>query len=149
MEQLGTLELLENLKVFAIFKTSIVKFMQLTLNFIYFCLEHKELKLMPRLRLESFATTQIQTDTFNLLCRCGHAKESIEYFLLFCPQLVNQRCTHLKTIGNIGHKLLENLNTILKQTFLFGNISSYTNENAKTFKACVHYFLSSFYFFTK
>ena len=77
--------LLENLKVFAVLKTNILNFIQLTLNCIYFCHGYKELKLMTRLRLDLSHLQQHKSkynswDTINPLCSCSHDIESIDPF---------------------------------------------------------------------
>ena len=80
-------------------------------------------------------------DTINPLCGCGVDTESTEHFLLHCSQFVNERRTLLSTIGNINYKLLENTDSSLTQTLLFGNTSFVITDNTKILNATINLIL--------
>ena len=65
------------------------------------------------------------------ICYCGIEVESVVRFLLHCPLCSNERCTLLNSLSRIDHKLLDCTDTILTQTFLFGNSSYTTNDSTK------------------
>ena len=112
----------------SLFQTNILKFIRPSSNSVYNCHNPKGLKFITRLRLGLSHLREHKfkhsfQDTINPLCSCGLDIESTEHFLLHCPQLVSERCTLLSTIGNINYKLLENTDSNLTQTLLFGNTS--------------------------
>ena len=80
-------------------------------------------------------------DTINPLCSCALDIESTGHFLLHCPQFVNERHTLLSTIGNIHYKLLENTDSVLTQTLLFGNTSFDITDNTKILNATINFIL--------
>ena len=65
------------------------------------------------------------------MCSYGSAVESMEQFLLHCPQFVTERRTLLSTLGNFNHSLIENASNVLTQILLFGNISISSSNNSK------------------
>ena len=115
-------------------------------NSVYNCHNPKGLKFITRLRLGLSHLREHKfkhsfQDTINPLCSCGLDIESTEHFLLHCPQFVNERCTLLSTIGNTNYKLLENTDSVLTQTLLFGNTSYDITGNTKILNATITFIL--------
>ena len=129
----------------SLFKTNILKFIRPSPNSVYNCHNPKGLKFITRLRLGLSHLREHKfkhsfQDTINPLCSCGLDIESIEHFL-HCPQFVNERRTLLSTISNINYKLLENTNSNLIQTLLFGNKSFDITDNTKILNATINFIL--------
>ena len=80
-------------------------------------------------------------DTSNPLRSCGLDIESVEHFLLHYPQFVNEKRNFLRTIGNINYKLIENTNSVLTQTLLFGNTSFNIFSGSKILNAITNFIL--------
>ena len=130
----------------SLFKTNILKFIRPSPNSVYNCHNPKGLKFITRLRLGLSHLREHKfkhsfQDTINPLCSCGLDIESTEHFLLHCPQFVNERRTLLSTIGNINYKLLENTDSNLTQTLLFGNTSFDITDNTKILNATINFIL--------
>ena len=130
----------------SLFKKNILKFILPSPNSVYNCHNPEGLKFITRLRLglsylrEHKFKNSFQ-DTINPLCSCGLDVESTGHFLLHCPQFVNERRTLLSTIGNTNYKLLENTDSVLTQTLLFGNTSYDITGNTKILNATVTFIL--------
>ena len=77
----------------------------------------------------------------NINSSCAVDIELIEHFLLHCPQFVNESYTLLSTIANINYKLLENTDSVLTQTLLFGNTSFNIANNTKILNATINFIL--------
>ena len=115
-------------------------------NSVYNCHNPKGLEFITRFRLGLSHLREHKfkhsfQDTINLLCSCRLNIESTEHFLLHCPQFVNERRTLLSHIGNINYKLLENTDTVLTQTLLFGNTSFDKTHNTKIPNATINFIL--------
>ena len=128
----------------SLFKTNILKFIRPSPNSVYNCHNPKGLKFITRLRLGLSHLREHKfkhnfQDTINPLCICGLDLESTEHFLLHCPQFVNERCTLLNTIGNINYKLLENTDSNLTQTLLFGNTLFEITGNTKILNTTINF----------
>ena len=130
----------------SLFKINIVKFIRSSPNSVYNCDNPKGLKFVTRLRLGLSHLREHKfkysfQDTINLLCSCGIDIESTEHFLLHCPKFVNERRILLSTIGNINYKLLENTDSNLTQTLLFGNTLFDITDNNKILNAIINFIL--------
>ena len=62
-------------------------------------------------------------DSLNPLCKCGFEVESTSHLLLHCLIYNNYRFSLLHTIRNIDCILLENTDSFLTKTLLYGNWS--------------------------
>ena len=121
MEQIRSLQKLS----LSLFNTNILKFIRSSPNSVYNCHNPKGLKFITTLRLGVSHLREHKfkysfQDTINPICNCGLDIEPTKHFLLHCPQFVNERCTLLSNIGNINYNLLENTDSNLTQTLLFG-----------------------------
>ena len=130
----------------SLFKTNIVKFIRSSPNSVYNRDNPKGLKFVTRLRLGLSHLREHKfkysfQDTINLLCSCGIDIESTEQFLLHCPKFVNERRILLSTIGNINYKLLENTDSNLTQTLLFGNTLFDITDNTNILNAIINFIL--------
>ena len=95
-------------------------------NFVYNCHNPRGICLITRLRLGLSHLREHKfkngfKDTLNLPCTRGNDVESTEYFLLHCPQFVNETHNLLSTLGNFNYSLLEYTSNVLMQTLLFRN----------------------------
>ena len=137
----GLRKALESLSVF---KANILKFIPPSPNSVYICHNPKRFKFINRLRLglshlREHKFNHSFQDTNNPLCSCGLDIESTEHFLLHCRQFFNERYAFLCTIVNINYKSLENADSVLTQTLLFGNTSF--NITGKVFNATINFLI--------
>ena len=114
------------LKNFADFKNSILKFIRPSPNNVFNCNNHKGIRLITRLRvgmshLREHKFKHNFQDCLNPICSCGLDIESTSHFLLHCPTFNDERYTLLSTLNNIDCKLLELTKSSLSQTLLYGN----------------------------
>ena len=128
-----------------VFKVRILTFIQPSPNSVYNCHNPTGLKFITGLRLglsnlRGHKFKHSFQDRINPLCSCGFDIESTERFLLHCLQFVNE-CTLLGTICNINYKLLENTDSVLTQTLLFGNTSINVTDNTEILNATIHFIL--------
>ena len=79
----------------------------------------------------------------NPLRKCGFDVESISHFFFQCPVYNNDRSSRLSTIRNNDCKLLENTDTSLTQTLLYGNSSLDINTNSPILNATINFILSA------
>ena len=82
-------------------------------------------------------------DSINLLCNCGHNTESTTHYLLHSPLFVNERSTFFSTLSSLNCNLLDNTDSTLTQTLLFGNTFFKSNKNLKLLIATIDYILSN------
>ena len=68
-------------------------------------------------------------DSLNPLCNCSLNTESTPYYLLHYPLFAGKRKTFLNNIKSNNHKFLEQNNSSLTQTLLFGNPASSLETN--------------------
>ena len=79
----------------------------------------------------------------NPLCACGYDIENTCHFLLHCPNFLTERNTLLNKITNIDSNILNQADTTITKTLLFGN-SKYSNEiNLQILNASVDFILTS------
>ena len=129
-----------------LFKTNILKFIRPSPNSVNNCHNPKGLKFITRLglglsHLRKRKFKHSFQDTINPLCSCGIDIESTEHLLPHCPQFFNERRILLSTIGNMNYKLLENTDSNLTQTLLFGNTSFDITDNTKILNATINFIL--------
>ena len=79
--------------------------------------------------------------SINPLCNCGHDIESTTHYLLYCPLVVNETSTFFSTLSSFDCNLLDNTDSTLTQTLLFGNTSFKSNKNLKILIASIDYIL--------
>ena len=82
-------------------------------------------------------------DSLNPLRNCGLNTESSSHYLLYCPLFAEERKTFLRNIESINHKFLEQNDSALTQTLLFGNPASSVGTNTLILNTTVQYFLST------
>ena len=85
--------------------------------------------------------------SINRICNCGNGIESVIQFFLDCPLYSNERCTLLKSLSKIDHKLLDSADTYGTQTLLFANSYFSTNGNTKMINLTIDFVLSAKRFF--
>ena len=126
-----------------------IKFLKfLTFSSVFNCHNLQGIKFLTRLRsgLRHFREHKFKHSFQNLLnslCKCGFDTESTSHFLLHYPIYNNDRSSLLSTIRNIECKLIENTNSSLTQTLLFGITSLYTNNNSLILNATIDFIFST------
>ena len=130
-----------------IFRKNILNFIRPALNCVYNCHDPKGVKRITRLRLglshlrENKFKHNFQ-DSIYPLCNCSHDIESTTHYLLHCPLFVNERSTFFSTLSSVDCSLLNNTDSTLTQTLLFGNTSFKSNKNLKILIATIDYFIN-------
>ena len=127
---------------------TILKFLRPSPNSVFKCHNPQGIKFLTRLRLGPSHLPEHKfkhsfQDLLNPLCKCGFDVESTSHFLLHCPIYNNERSSVLSTIRNIDCKLLENTDSSLTQTLLYGNPSLDINTNSLILNAAIDFILST------
>ena len=139
---------LRNSGSFSAFKKSILNFIRPSPNSIFNCHDPKALKFITRLRLGLSHLRYHKfkhnfQDSLNPLCNCGLLAETTSHYLLHCPLFADERKTFLSNIKSIDHKFLEQNDSTLTQTFLYGDPASSVETNTLILNAIIQYVLSS------
>ena len=139
---------LRNSGSFSAFKKSILNFIRPSPNSIFTCHNPKALKFLTRLRLGLSHLRYHKfkhnfQDSLNPLCNCGLLAETTSHYLLHCPLIADERKTFLSNIKSINHKFLEQNDSTLTQTFLYGDPASSVETNTLILNAAIQYVLSS------
>ena len=112
----------------SIFMENILHFIKPVPNTIYNCHNPQGVKLITRLRLGLRHLRENKfkhnfRDSINPFCNCGHDTECTAHYLLHSPLFANERRTCFSILSSLDCNLLDNTNSTLRQTFLFGNKS--------------------------
>ena len=114
-------------------------------NSFYNCYNPIEIKSITKIRLglshlreQKFNHSFL--DSINPICNCCNDVESAIHVFLHCPLYSNKRCTLL---SKIDRKLLDNTDSSLTQTLLFGNLSFTTNDNTKIINLTIDFVVST------
>ena len=140
--------ILEIWTVFRAFEKGILNFIRSSPNSIFNCQNPKALKFITRLRLGLSHLRYHKfkhnfQDSLNPLCNCGLITETTSHYLLHCPLFADERKTFLSNIKSINHKFLEQNDSTLTQTFLYGDPASSVETNTLILNATIQYVLSS------
>ena len=131
-----------------IFKNNILKFIRPTAMNIFGCQNLKGIKYLTKLwcRLSHLYEHKFINnfqDTLNPLCTCGCDVENTCHFLLHCPNLLAEKITVFNKITNIGSNILNQTDTAITKSFLFGN-SKYSNKvSLQILNASINFILTS------
>ena len=128
---------IRNAESFGIFKSNILKFIKPTPRSFFNCYNHKEIRIMTRLRL---GLSHLREHKFNHnfqncinpLCSCGMDIESTSHFFRHCPLFDDERITLPSTLSKIDCKLIETNKSSLIETLLLGN-SSFDSKKTSLF----------------
>ena len=139
---------LRNSGSFSAFKKSILNFIRPSPNSIFNCHNPKALKFITRLRLGLSHLRYHKfkhkfQDSLNPYCNCGLLAETTSHYLLHCPVFADERKIFLSNIGSINHKFLEQNDSTLTQTFLYGDPASSVETNTLILNATIQHVLSS------
>ena len=137
-----------NFESSSVFRKNILHFIRPVLNYIYNCNNPEGVKLITRLQLGLSHLREHKfkhdfQDSINPLCNCGHDIEFTTHFLLHCLLFVNERSTFFSTLISLDCNQVDNTDSTLTQTLLFGNTSFKSNENLKNLIATIDYILST------
>ena len=122
---------------FSILKSNILKFIRPTPNGIFNCENHREIKLITRLRvglshLRGHKFKHSFQDALNSISSCNFDVESTFHYVFHCPTYNDKRNTLLSTIKNMDCRLLDLSETVLIEKLLFGNCSVDDHTNTIT-----------------
>ena len=117
-------------------------------NSVFECHNPQGIKFLTRLRLDFSYLREHKfklsfQDSLNPLCKCGIKVESTSHFLLRCPAYNNDRSSLPSTIRNIDCKSLENTDSSLTQTLLYGNPSLDIITSSLILNATIDFILST------
>ena len=139
---------LRNAASISVFKQNILKLIHLGPNKV--CNVHKPtgLKLLIKLRLE---LSHLRTHKFSHnfsgcldeLCICGTNIESTNHFLLQCSLYLFERQTLMEKIGDVEISILDQNETYLCYTLLFGSNKLSDFKSVCIFSATIEYILST------
>ena len=139
---------LRNSDSFSAFKKSILNFIRPSPNSIFNCHNPKALKFITRaglglshLRHHKFKDNF--QDSLNPLCNYGLITETTSHYLLHCPLFADERKTFLSNMKSINHKFLEQNDSTLTQTLLFGDPACSVETNTLILNATIQHVLST------
>ena len=124
------------------------KFIRPKANFLFNCLNPKEVKLITRFRLglshlRDHKFKHSFQDCLNLICSCGTEVETTAHFLLHCPNYLDERKTLLDSIKSVISNILERSDSFINNVFLFDDISLDGSSNAIILNATIIYITST------
>ena len=139
---------LRNSDTYRTFKNTILKFLRPSPNSVFKCHNPQGIKFLTRLRLGLSHLREHKfkhsfQDLLNPLCKCGFDVESTSHFLLHCPICNNELSSLLSTVRNIDCKVLENTDSSLTQTLLYGKPSLDINTNSLILNAAIGFIFST------
>ena len=70
-------------------------------------------------------------DSLNPHYNSGLNVESTSHYILHCPLFADERNTFMDNIKSVNHKFLEQIDSTLTQTLLFGNPASSVESNSQ------------------
>ena len=125
---------IRNLELVSAFKKQIIKFIKTSPNSTFNVHNPHGIKLLTRLRvglshLREHKFRHNFQDSLDPFCNCGRHIETTIHFFLHCSNYSNQRKTIFEKISNIKRSLLNQNNSILVETFLFGSNGLIDGEN--------------------
>ena len=139
---------LSNSDSYSAFEKNILNFIRPSPNSRFNCYNPKALKFSTRLRLGLSHLRYHKfkhnfQDSLNPLCNCGLNAESTSHYLLHCPLFADERETFLSNIKSINHKFLEQNDSTLAQTLLFGDPASSVETNTLVLNATIQYVVAT------
>ena len=113
----------KRIRSFALFKKSILRSIQPTLNRTFKCRSPIGIKLITRLRLGSSHLRDHNfmhnfLDCLNLICCCGKDIETIVHYLLHCPSFSDERSIFLNKIESVDENVLSGSDSRISESFL-------------------------------
>ena len=135
-------------KSISIFKGNILKFMQSKPNNVYYCHNHKGIKLLTRLslgfsHLREHKFKHSFQDCLNPLCFYGNEIETSTHYLLHSPTYKNERMTLLNKIKSINCTILEFSDAVVTKILLFGDNTLSDSSNTLILNSTIDYIIST------
>ena len=87
-------------------------------------------------------------DSLDPFCNCGRHIETTIHFFLHCSNYSNQRKTLFEKISNIKRSLLNQNDSIIVETLLFGSTGLNDEENACIIESTIEYIITTERFIT-
>ena len=111
------------------------------------------IKLLTRLRvrlshLHERKFRQNFQDSLDPFCNCGRHIETTIHFFLHCSNYSNQRKTLFEKISSIKRSLLNQNDSIIVETLLFGSTGLNDKENACVIESAIEYIITTERFIT-
>ena len=134
------------------FKKQILKFNRPSPNNSFIARPHG-IKLLTRLRfglshLREHKFEHNFQDFLDPFCNFGRHIETSIHFFLYCSNYSNQRKTLFEKISNMKRSLLNQSNSIMVETLLFGSTGLNEEENACIIESTIEYIITTERFIT-
>ena len=135
------------------FKKQILKFIRPSPNSTFKVLNTHETKLLTRLRvglshLHEHKFRHNFQDPLDPFCNCGRHIETTIHFFLHCSNYSNQRKALFEKISNIKRSLLNQNDSIIVETLLFGSNGLNNEENVWIIESTIGYIITTKRFIT-
>ena len=135
------------------FKKQILKFIRPSPNSTFKVLNTHEIKLLTRLRvglshLHEHKFRHNFQDPLDPFCNCGRHIETTIHFFLYCSNYSNQRKALFEKISNIKRSLLNQNDSIIVETLLFGSNGLNNEENVWIIESTIGYIITTKRFIT-
>ena len=139
---------LRNSDTYGAFKNTIRKYVRYSPDSVFKCHNPQGFKFLTRIRLglshlREHKFKRSFLDSLNPICKCCFETESTSHFLLHCLIYNNDWSSLLSTTRNIDRKLLENNDSSLTQTVLYGNPFLDIITNSLFLNATIDFILST------
>ena len=145
---LAIARLLNSSESLALFKKSILQFIQPTPKRTFNCHNPIGIKLITRLRLglshlRDHKFKHNFLDCLNPICCCGQDIETTVHYLLHCPIFSDERSIFFNNIRSINEYVLSGSDSRISETLLFGISSFNDTKNTSILNTTIDYILST------
>ena len=144
---------IRNLESVSAFKKQILKFIRPSPNSTFNVHSPHGIKLLTRLRVAPSHLREQKFrhnfhDSLDPFCNCDRYVEITTHFFLHCSKYSNQRKTLFEKIINMKRSLLNQNDSIMVETLLFGSNSLNDQENAWIIESTIEYIITTERFIT-
>ena len=131
-----------------VFKGRLLQFVRPLENSVFTCHNPIGIKYLTRLRLgfSHFHYHKFKhgfLDAVDPLCSCSTAIENTVHDFLHCPNFSTARNTFLNEIAIVDRSIIDQDETKIIQTFLYGNATFSVNDNKLILDASIKYILET------
>ena len=128
-------------------KKQIFKFIRSSPNSLFNVHNPHGIKLLTRLQVGLSHLHECKfrhnfQDSLDPFCNCGQHIETTIHFFLPCSNYSNQRKTLVEKISNIKHSLLNQNDSVIVETLLFGLTALNGEENACIIESTIKYIIT-------
>ena len=127
---------------------SILKFIWLKQNNVYYCHNPKGIKLLRRLcfGLSNLRKPKLKhsfQDCLNPLCLCSNEIETFTHYLPHCPTYTKERSILLNKIKSVNCCVLESSDPAVTDILLFGDNTLSNSSNTLILNSAIEYIIST------